>query len=83
MAKKSAKTSTPTIVGRFAKIDKVWTVAFPSETPIAKGTAVTVVTAEGKEKSVRTNSEGVVVYDVKSATVSGEIFYTFDRIAGK
>lgn len=83
MAKKSTKTATPSIVGRFAKIDKVWTVAFPASTPIANGTVVSVETAEKKQKQVRTNSEGVVVFDVKSGTVSAEIFYTFDRIASK
>jgi len=82
MAKKSAKT-TPAIVGRFAKIDTAWCVAFPASTPIAKGTVVNVMTADKREKQVRTNSEGVVLFDVKSEAVSAEIFYTFDRIASK
>jgi hypothetical protein len=44
MAKKTAKTATPVLVGRFAKIDKDWAVAFPASTPIAVGTVVTVMT---------------------------------------
>lgn len=83
MAKKTAKTATPVLVGRFAKIDKNWAVAFPASTPIAVGTIVTVMTADKREKQVRTNSEGVVLFDVKSGTVMGEIFYTFDRVASK
>ena len=83
MAKKTAKTSVPSIVGRFAKIDHVWCVAFPASTPIAKGTVVSVMTADKREKQVRTNSEGVVLFDVKTESVSAEIFYTFDRIASK
>ena len=83
MAKKSTKTATPTIVGRFARIDKDWAVAFPASTPIKVGTIVTVMTADKREKQVRTNSEGVVLFDVKSGTVMNEIFYTFDRVASK
>jgi hypothetical protein len=44
---------------------------------------VNVLTADKREKQVRTNSEGVVLFDVKSGTVMGEIFYTFDRVASK
>lgn len=83
MAKKSTKTATPALVGRFAKIDKDWCVAFSAGTPIALGTIVTVMTADKREKQVRTNSEGVVLFDVKSGKVKDEIFYTFDRVASK
>lgn len=83
MAKKSAKTATPVLVGRFAKIDKDWAVAFKASNPIKVGTIVTVMTADKREKQVRTNSEGVVLFDVKSGTVMDEIFYTFDRVASK
>lgn len=79
MAKKSAKTVA--IVGRYAKLDRDWMVAFPSDVTIAKGTVVTVVTAAGEEKQVKTSSTGVVLFDIAKETVSGEVFYTFDRIA--
>lgn len=81
MAKKTAKTSAPAIVGRFAKLDRDWTVAFPSDVAIAKGAVVTVVTAAGEEKKVKISSTGVVLFNIANESVSGEVFYTFDRIA--
>ena len=74
MAKKSTKTATPALVGRFAKIDKDWCVAFSAGTPIALGTIVTVMTADKREKQVRTNSEGVVLFDVKNDPKSPDKF---------
>ena len=82
MAKKSTpKTSTPAIKGRFAKLDREWCVAFPSDVKLSVGSVVAVVTAVGVEKQVKINATPVVLFDVKRETVSVEMFYTFDRIA--
>ena len=82
MAKK-IKTATPTINGRFAKLDKDWVVVFPSDVKITKGTLVPVVTVSGDKKEVLTTSAGVVVFDLGTQSVGGETFYTFERVAKK
>ena len=82
MGKKiTPKTATPTVKGRFAKLDREWCVAFPSDVKLSVGSVVAVVTAEGVEKQVKINATPVVLFDVKRETVSAEMFYTFDRIA--
>lgn len=82
MAKKTTKpASIPAVKGRFAKLDRDWTVAFPADVQLSVGSVVTVVTAEGVEKNVKINATPVVLFDVKGETVSAEMFYTFDRIA--
>ena len=83
MAKKTTKTATPTPVvnGRFAKLDREWTVAFPSDVTLSVGSVVGVVTAEGVAKQVKISSAPFVVFNVTTQAISAEMFYTFDRIA--
>ena len=83
MAKKTTKTATPTpaVTGRFAKLDREWTVAFPSDVTLSVGSVVNVVTAEGKPKQVKISSAPFVVFNVTTQAISTEMFYMFDRIA--
>lgn len=81
MAKKTTKTATPVVNGRFAKLDREWTVAFPSDVSLSVGSVVGVVTAEGVEKQVKISSAPFVVFNVTTQAISAEMFYMFDRIA--
>lgn len=83
MGKKLPKSAIPAVQGRFAKLDRDWTVAFVSDVQLAVGSIVSVLTAEGVEKQVKINATAKVVFDVVGETVSAEMFYTFDRIAKK